>query len=190
MKSIFDLLPKRFLVLYCLCGGIIAGLAVYIVYMSRAYSYAGDDPGACVNCHIMASSYQSWQRSSHANWATCNDCHVPHDNLVSKYAFKAKDGLYHAAVFTAGAEPDVIRPRDASYAVIMENCIRCHTELNTEFVKTGMAKYADVKNGSVRACWDCHRDVPHTVSSNISSSPNAIVPFPASPVPKWLKDLF
>ena len=190
MNRLFDLLPKRFLVLFCICGGIIAGLLVYIVYMSRAVSYASDDPGACVNCHIMASSYQSWQRSSHANWATCNDCHVPQHNFVAKYAFKAKDGLYHAAVFTAKAEPDVIRPRDASYEVIMQNCIRCHTQLNTEFVKTGMVKYADTKNGSAMACWDCHRDVPPTKISNITSSPNAIVPFPKSPVPQWLNDLF
>ena len=98
--------------------------------------------------------------------------------------------LYHAAVFTAKAEPDVIRPRDASYEVIMQNCIRCHTQLNTEFVKTGMVKYADTKNGSAMACWDCHRDVPHTKISNITSSPNAIVPFPKSPVPQWLNDLF
>lgn len=90
MNRLFDLLPKRFLVLFCICGGIIAGLLVYIVYMSRAVSYASDDPGACVNCHIMASSYQSWQRSSHANWATCNDCHVPQHNFVAKYALKQK----------------------------------------------------------------------------------------------------
>lgn len=135
----------------------------------------------------MTPYYQSWNHSSHAQWATCNDCHVPQDNVLNKYAFKAKDGLYHAAVFTMRGEPNVIRPREESYEVIMNNCIRCHLELNTEFVKTGMIDYCDVKEGKGKACWDCHTQVPHTKVSNLSSSPNAIVPLPASPVPDWLK---
>ena len=133
--------------------------------------------------------YQSWNHSSHALWATCNDCHVPQDNVVRQYGFKAMDGLYHAAVFTVKGEPDVIRPREASYNVIMENCVRCHTQLNTEFVNTGMISYTEVKEGEGKACWDCHTEVPHTKVSNLSSSPNAIVPLPESPVPSWLKDI-
>lgn len=135
----------------------------------------------------MTPYYQSWNHSSHAQWATCNDCHVPHNNVINKYAFKAKDGLYHAAVFTVKGEPQVIRPRDESYGVIMDNCIRCHTQLNTEFVKTGMISYCEVKEGKGKACWDCHTQVPHTNVSSLSSAPNAIVPLPQSPVPDWLK---
>jgi cytochrome c nitrite reductase small subunit len=71
--------------------------------------------------------------------------------------------------------------------VILENCIRCHTQLNVEFVKTGMVKYAEVKTGRQKACWDCHRDLPHTRISNLASAPDAVVPFPASPVPSWLR---
>lgn len=169
-------------------GGILAGLGIYTLYMSRAASYLSDDPSACVNCHIMTPYYQSWNHSSHALWANCNDCHVPHDNAVEKYAFKAMDGLYHAAIFTIRQEPQAIRPRDASYTVIMNNCIRCHTQLNTEFVKTGMIDYAQVKKGEGKACWDCHTQVPHTKISNLGSSPDAIVPLPESPVPEWLKN--
>ncbi|MEN9918168.1 MAG: cytochrome c nitrite reductase small subunit [Bacteroidota bacterium] len=188
MKKLLKHIPTQFVLPLFIMAGIIAGLGGYTIYMSRAYSYLSDDPKACINCHIMSSYYQSWDHSSHAQWATCNDCHVPHDNVFNKYLFKAKDGLYHAAVFTMKAEPQVIRPREESYEVIMNNCIRCHTELNTEFVKTGMACYADVKSGEAKACWDCHRDVPHGTMSNIGSSPNAIVPLPASPVPDWLKN--
>lgn len=99
------------------------------------------------------------------------------------------DGLYHSAVFTFKAEPQVIRPRDASSGVIMNNCIRCHTQINTEFVKTGMIEFAQTKDGIGKACWDCHRNIPHTVVSNISSSPNVIAPMPKSPVPAWLKKM-
>lgn len=188
MKKLLSYIPTRFILPLFIVTGVLAGLGGYTMYMSRAYSYLSDDPAACINCHIMTPYYQSWNHSSHAQWATCNDCHVPHDNIVAKYAFKAKDGLYHSAVFTMRAEPQVIRPREESYQVIMNNCIRCHTQLNTEFVKTGMIDYADTKHGQGKACWDCHTEIPHTKVSNLSSSPNAIVPLPASPVPDWLKN--
>lgn len=189
MRKLLEYIPKQFILPIFIVGGLIAGLGIYTIYMSRAHSYLSDEPATCVNCHIMAPYYQSWHHSSHAQWATCNDCHVPQDNAVEKYAFKAMDGLYHAAVFTVKAEPQVIRPRDASYEVIMNNCIRCHTQLNTEFVNTGMITYANVKEGQGKACWDCHTSVPHTKVSNLAASPNAIVPLPASPVPDWLKEM-
>lgn len=181
--------PRQLIVPTVILLGVVVGFVAYLFYMSRMTSYLTDDPSACVNCHIMAPYYQSWQKSSHQPWTTCNDCHVPQDNIFKGYAFKAKDGLYHAAVFTLKAEPQVIRPRAASYGAIMDNCIRCHTQLNTEFVKTGMVKYAQVESGEARACWDCHREVPHGMISNLSMSPNAIVPLPESPVPSWLKEM-
>ncbi|MDR1241323.1 MAG: cytochrome c nitrite reductase small subunit [Deltaproteobacteria bacterium] len=186
-RRLLDLLPNKLVLPLFLAGGVIAGLGAYNLYVARAFSYLEDDPRACVNCHVMASYYQSWSRSSHAAQATCNECHVPQGSFPASLLFKAVDGVYHAAVFSARAEPQVIRPRDASSEVILENCIRCHTQLNTEFVKTGMVKYADVKNGRQKACWDCHRDLPHTRISNLASAPDAVVPFPASPVPSWLK---
>ena len=187
MKTFLRHIPTQFIVPLFVIAGVVFGLGGYTLYMSRAHSYLSDDPAACINCHIMTPYYQSWDHSSHAQWATCNDCHVPHNNIINKYYFKAKDGLYHAAVFTLRAEPQTLRPRDESYQVIMQNCIRCHTQLNQDFVKTGMITYTDVQNGEGKACWDCHRDVPHTQISNLASSPDAIVPLPESPVPDWLK---
>lgn len=188
MKKLLNILPKYFILPFFILGGIAAGLGAYTIYIARLHTYATDDPSACINCHIMTPYYQSWQHSSHALWTSCNDCHVPHNNLFSKYAFKAMDGLYHATVFTFRAEPQVIRPRDASSNVIMANCIRCHTQLNTEFVNSGMISFTQAKNGEGKACWDCHRDVPHTRVSNTASSPNVIAPMPESPVPAWLKE--
>lgn len=187
MKSILRHIPVQFILPLFIVAGLVVGLGGYTMYMSRAHSYLSDDPAACINCHIMTPYYQSWDHSSHGRWATCNDCHVPHNNVLNKYYFKAKDGLYHAAVFTMKAEPQNLRPRDESYEVIMQNCVRCHTQLNQDFVKTGMLSYADTQKGEGKACWDCHRDVPHTQISNLASSPNAIVPLPQSPVPDWLK---
>ncbi len=187
MKKLLKILPSYFILPLFIIGGIVAGLGIYTIYISRVHMYATDDPAACVNCHIMTPYYQSWQHSSHGPWTSCNDCHVPHDSEVSKYAFKAMDGLYHAAVFTFKAEPQVIRPRTASSNVIMANCIRCHTQLNTEFVNSGMISFKEAEQGQGKACWDCHRNVPHTNVSNTAASPNVIAPMPESPVPAWLK---
>lgn len=184
-------LPQQWLLPIILLAGVTTGLGAYTVYMSRAYSYLSDDPSACVNCHIMTPYHHSWMHSSHAQWANCNDCHVPHDNVLKKYLFKAKDGLYHSYVFTMRNEPQAIRPRDESYEVIMNNCIRCHTQLNTAVVKTGRVTYTDVtEHGKGRACWDCHRNVPHGTMSSLTSSPNApLTPLPKSPVLTWLNKI-
>lgn len=185
MKLFREWTPGKIGVLACGLAGILAGLGIYTIYMSRAWSYASSDPAVCVNCHIMAPYYQSWRHSSHGQWATCNDCHVPGDNVVAAYAFKAVDGLYHSAVFTVGAEPQVIRPREASYGVIMDNCIRCHTPLVTEFAKMEIS-YPAAKAGAGKPCWECHTQVPHTNISNIASSTAVAAPVPGNPVPDWM----
>lgn len=167
--------------------GVIAGLGSYLVYMSRVWSYAGDNPATCINCHVMEPYYATWMHSSHGIHTTCNDCHVPHDNIFRKYFFKATDGLRHSYVFTVKGEPQSMKAIPASQKVIYENCVRCHTQLNQEFVKTGMLEASAVSDGSAMACWDCHRDVPHGGVNSLSTTPNAIVPFPSSPVPDWIK---
>lgn len=158
-------------------------------YLLRAHTYLGDEPSACVNCHIMAPYYATWFHSSHSRDATCNDCHVPHENAVKKWTFKGMDGMKHVAAFLTKSEPQVIRAHEASSEVIMNNCIRCHTQLNTEFVKTGKIDYMMSQVGEGKACWDCHRDVPHGGSNSLSSTPNALVPYPESPVPDWLQKM-
>ena len=35
-------------------GGVIVGGGALFMYMLRAHTYLGDDPAACVNCHIMS----------------------------------------------------------------------------------------------------------------------------------------
>ena len=188
MKIADIMTARRYLYTLCALFGAFAGVGLYTIYVSRAWSYLSDDPSVCVNCHVMAPYYQAWNKSSHAVWATCNDCHVPRNNLISQYSFKAVDGLYHSAVFTIGAEPQVIRARRASSEVIMQNCLRCHSPLVTEFTKMNVS-YREVLKGEAKACWDCHTQVPHTNISNLASAPGAIVPFPDTPVPGWLKKM-
>lgn len=86
-------------------GGIIVGLALLFAYTLRLHTYIiGDDPAACVNCHIMTPYYATWAHSSHGRDATCNDCHVPHQNIAKKYFFKGMDGMKHVAYFVTNSE--------------------------------------------------------------------------------------
>ena len=171
-------------------AGIFVGGGGLFLYLMRFHTYlVGDDPSACVNCHIMQPYYATWNHSSHGRGetVTCNDCHVPHENIVRKYAFKGMDGMKHTAAFVAFSEPQVPAAKDPSAQVVMNNCIRCHTELTTALVKAGKMDYMMTQAGEGKACWDCHRDVPHGGKNSLSATPDAQVPFPESPVPEWLQ---
>lgn len=174
--------PRRWNLLVLLATGVFAGLLAMTLHISRATSYLTNDPAACVNCHIMAPQYASWQHSSHARFTNCNDCHVPQD-LIRKYAFKAYDGTRHAFMFTFKLEPQVIRMHAPGQWVVQNNCVRCHSDyLATTFAQAGTA------HGDGRKCWDCHREVPHGRVNSLASAPHARVPEPA-PVrmPEWLR---
>jgi cytochrome c nitrite reductase small subunit len=108
-----------------------------------------------------------------------------------KYFFKGMDGMKHVGYFLTYSEHQAIRAEDASAEVIMDNCIRCHTQLNQEFVKTGRIDYMMAKRGEGLACWDCHRNVPHGGMNSLSATPGAEtqVPLPSSPVPEWIQQM-
>lgn len=182
--------PRRWHVWVLLLAGVFAGLVAVTLHVSRATSYLGDDPATCVNCHIMAPQYATWAASSHAQHATCNDCHVPHQNAVMKYGFKAYDGTRHAFMYTFRLEPQVIRIHAPGAAVVRDNCIRCHQSL---FAGVGAATgrpadSAAERHGGDRACWDCHRETPHGRVNSLASVPlTANTPGPAPlTVPAWL----
>lgn len=149
--------------------GVIFGLTGLLVHISRATSYLSDSPQTCMNCHVMTDAYLSWSHSSHGQWTTCNDCHVPHTSIPREYAFKAHDGLRHAAIFTLHIEPQVIQLSHGAVPVVQENCLRCHEERLSE---VSACRY---QNGDFR-CWDCHRDVPHGRIHSLSASPNRFRP--------------
>lgn len=190
-KEFIAAIPKKLKITLIVCSGAFVGLLALFMYMLRFHSYLGDDPAACVNCHIMAPYYATWSHSSHFRNATCNDCHVPHQSVVLKYGFKAMDGMKHVAYFLSHSEAQAIKAEDASAKVIMDNCIRCHTQLNQEIVNIGRIGFADTKHGEGKACWDCHRQVPHGKMNSLSSTPWAEtqVPIPDSPVPQWMQGL-
>ena len=74
------------------CGAFV-GCGALFLYLLRAHTYLGDDSSACVNCHVMSPYYATWMHSSHSRNATCNDCHVPHENVARKYGVSPKNRL-------------------------------------------------------------------------------------------------
>lgn len=189
-----NLLPdkhSRWLPVAIVILGSIVGLGLFLAKESEVVSYMTDDPKACVNCHVMTSEYNSWMHSSHREVASCNGCHVPHDNIANTYFFKAKDGLYHASVFTMRNEPQVIFMKEASQEVVQQNCIRCHQQQITDTKLTSWVE-AHQGNRTDRQCWDCHREVPHGRVHGLSSTKYTIAPIPTDPekdvIPEWLKE--
>ena len=180
--------PVKWRLPMVIATGIFLGMGIFIIYISRAHSYLSDKPETCINCHIMAPQYATWNHSSHREWTNCNDCHVPHDYIINKYYFKAKDGLRHATIFTLRKEPQVIFIKEEGKDVVQQNCIRCHSVVLTDH--RTLNKTDEYYNFRMeRKCWDCHREVPHGRVNSLSSVPNARVPIPQSPVPEWLEKI-
>ena len=164
--------------------GILFGLAVYILIVSNSLSYLSDNPKTCINCHIMKPQLATWQHSSHRETAVCNDCHVPHDNIINKYFFKAKDGLRHATIFTLKREPQVIFIKEDGKSVVQDNCIRCHSREN-EVVNTRI-EYEDWVSNDGKLCWECHKEVPHG-SVNSLSAVSYFLEDNSNIAPNWIK---
>ena len=134
--------------------GILIGLGGYTFYYAEGASYLSNDPKACVNCHIMREQYDGWQKASHHDVASCNDCHTPHE-LIPKYLSKMENGFWHSTGFTLQNfhEPIQIKPRNS--AILQDNCLGCHAELVSQIV---------VHEGGVEPeldCIKCHADVGH-----------------------------
>ena len=51
-------------------------------------------------------------------------------------------------------EHQAIKAETLTGQVVMDNCIRCHEQLNTEFVKTGRMGYMQQQAQGGKVCWD------------------------------------
>jgi cytochrome c nitrite reductase small subunit len=178
--------PDKWKVPVIILLGIFFGLGSYSLYVSNAISYISDDPITCVNCHIMSPQYATWAHGSHGRVATCNDCHVPHDNIFRKYFFKAKDGLRHATIFTMRAEPQVIQIKEAGKEAVQENCIRCHSNL-IQPIATRAINNDHIMSKTNDYCWRCHRETPHGRVNSLASTPYARVSILSPIAPQWLR---
>jgi cytochrome c nitrite reductase small subunit len=180
VKSIVTLsgLPRPLQIGIYSLAGVAVGMALLLTRIANATSYLSDDPLTCINCHVMTDAYASWQRGSHGRVAACVDCHVPHSNVVAKYAFKSKDGLRHSYVFTLRKEPQVLELSEGAVPVVQANCVRCHGEM------LSMVRLAEATE---RRCWDCHTNIHGEVRS-LSASPSVLRPGLPDAGLRWMRE--
>lgn len=133
-------------------GGVF-GLGVFTFAYGRGFSYMSDDPRACVNCHVMRDVFEGWNHGSHKSVAKCNDCHLPHNNIISKYAVKSLNGWHHSSAFTTGHFDEPIRIKKLNRKVAQHNCIRCHGEMTDLISHSESPEPTD--------CLRCHTGVGH-----------------------------
>jgi cytochrome c nitrite reductase small subunit len=141
------------LAVIALIVGAVLALGLFTFTYAQGYSYLLDDPAACANCHVMREFFDGWNRSSHHAVATCNDCHTPHDSLVSKYAIKALNGFNHSRAFTFDDFAEPIRITSLNRQVTQETCLYCHGDF--------VGQIAHVESTEPTTCWTCHTGVGH-----------------------------
>lgn len=143
-------------VLIAVLIGAVTGLGLFTFGYADGAAYMTNDPEACVNCHVMREQYDGWVKSSHGKFATCNDCHAPH-NFVGKYYCKSRNGFFHSLAFTTGNFPDQIRMHEYNRGVVEANCRYCHARLTHEI---DPLPGPDGKIESM-SCIKCHSTVGH-----------------------------
>ncbi len=150
------------------------GLFVYLVNASKALSYLSSDPKACINCHVMNPQYATWQHSSHAERASCVECHLPTGNMVQKYISKARDGWNHSVAFTLGTYDHSMKISEDGARRVQENCISCHASLSSTLLENADRnhQFNDPKGASERLCWECHKSVPHGKVRSLTATPD------------------
>ncbi len=136
------------------------GSALSTFDYAEGTSYLYDDPKACINCHIMKEQYDQWATGPHHARATCNDCHVPHDSLLSKYLVKAEHGYRHSKGFTFQDFHEPIRLQADGVKIVEANCVRCHEELSHNVANAPrIDNAANADQGA--GCLHCHAGMGH-----------------------------
>lgn len=101
-----------------------------------------DKPEFCASCHVMEDQKKSWMKSVHRD-VKCVECHLPHQNSLEYYYWKAKLGLNDFIAFYVYSVDETSLKHGE---IVKNNCLRCHSEV-LSIVKT------------TRDCWDCHKVV-------------------------------
>ena len=145
---------KKRIMLFSVAVGIMIGLGGFTFYYGEGLSYLSKDPKACINCHIMQSQYDSWQKASHHTAATCVQCHLP-QGFVSKYISKAVNGYNHSKAFTFQDfhEPILITQKNSH--ILQSNCTKCHEGMTENLINGHTTDQDAVK------CVKCHQTVGH-----------------------------
>ncbi|MBZ0251746.1 MAG: NapC/NirT family cytochrome c [Candidatus Methylomirabilis sp.] len=140
--------------------------------------YYTNQPQFCASCHIMDPYYDSWKESTHAEAATCVQCHyAPHeaDTIRGKM-----HGVRQAVQYVMGIRS--VRP----FANIADaSCLECHP--TTELAKPVMLptgrefdhlKHLEVQErGQILKCASCHTQIMENKHIEVDPNPCFICHF-------------
>lgn len=137
--------------------GIFGGLILLGFISSFFVVRMTEPPAFCARCHVMKPMYNSFIKSTHAG-LSCNDCHTPQDNYVTKVLYKGMAGTWDAYVYFTGQSPQVFETKPRSKKIIKRNCIRCHKQVVAQI------------NTEPKECFGCHRYLPHGVRGPVRAN--------------------
>lgn len=142
-------------ILLAVLFGLMIGLGYFTWGYAEGGSYFSNDPNACANCHIMREYLDSWQKSSHKQVASCNDCHTPR-SIVPKLVSKTENGIRHSWKFTFQTYPERLQITPMNLDALQTNCIVCHRGFVAEIRSGSTHAEPDERN-----CVHCHEGVGH-----------------------------
>ncbi len=149
------------------------GMFAYVVHASKMFSYMSEDPKVCINCHTMNTEYATWQHSSHREWTTCVECHLPQEPFIDKIIAKSRDGFKHSYAMTFRTYTgENIRISESAKHRIQANCISCHDEIVSQIMANSKLYQSAGDSDQIdRKCWSCHRSVPHGTTRSLTTTP-------------------
>jgi len=131
----------------------VVGLGSILSIKIPAVAKRLDGPKFCGSCHLMKPWVDTYLASGHSKYATCGDCHIPHEFVPGAF-YKAFTGTRDAIDMIIGNIPDRIRISGHGSKVVNDNCYRCHARV--------METVGYPKNDRNQNCYDCHQNIPHS----------------------------
>jgi nitrate/TMAO reductase-like tetraheme cytochrome c subunit len=131
-----------------------AVLIAAVLVISGLYNWMST-PGFCNVCHPMSTRYAGWHRSTHANNATCFQCHSE-PGLWGGIKGHAGGARYLWSIITNTRTRDVLKAEVGD-----ETCMSCHDlkEIKVSFKAHDPGHDAHEKEGI--SCMECHDSVSH-----------------------------
>lgn len=119
-----------------------AGLIAAVIISISVFLNPGRPGPACLMCHKMRDSYQSWRISSHKK-VKCDKCH-----------YAAPSGLNMLLSTAMGSTTK------KSYTAVSLGCRKCHEKLSN-VVKIESISFPHADHQEVQNCETCHLNVVH-----------------------------
>jgi cytochrome c nitrite reductase small subunit len=103
-------------------------IAAFVLFGPPRVADTFAEPEFCGSCHEMEPWLEGFRESDHSDLDSCNDCHLPHDSVVSYYFWEGVVGTRDLVKHAVGAIPETIEPRERTRVWVRDNCLRCHDD--------------------------------------------------------------